>query len=515
MSRKENILVRTPQDLERKYDFSNIGKLYKNYELQKQGLNKIENELIEFSKQTTKDITDLKSQVDGKIATWFFNGIPTLDNYPANEWATNESKIEHLADIYYDKDTGYAYRFIQQNESTFEWILINDTALTQALALANKAKDTADKKRQIFIDVPSPPYDCGDLWIKDRELYRCQTTKEDTETFEDNDWIIATKYTDDTVANQVGKDLTILSGTVTKIKENVNNLTTTMTNTTKAVDEQGNKIGDLEIKSSETSQSVDEIFANITDITNNLDENYYPGRKVEELILNLKNGLTNKYSVGGGNNIFRNTALYFESSNYSSGYEFWKGTIKEKTNIESKTRTSMLLQNSSVSQRQEVPNDIYTISFKYKRLNDLATASVKINDVEYQLENNGIFTKTIEVKTSDINIEFICDTVDGYEIYELMVNYGEVALTYSQNANETKTDTVEISEGIKIKSDATDSVFKANADGIRTEDKTGNVVTEFLDTGTKTKKLQAEQGIIANLLIEDIDGQVWITGLGR
>ena len=96
-----------------------------------------------------------------------------------------------------------------------------------------------------------------------------------------------------------------------------------------------------------------------------------------------------------------------------------------------------------------------------------------------------------------------------------MVNYGEVALTYSQNANETKTDTVEISEGIKIKSDATDSVFKANADGIRTEDKTGNVVTEFLDTGTKTKKLQAEQGIIANLLIEDIYGQVWITGLGR
>lgn len=508
-----SVLLRTPEDLERKY-LTKIGELQKNYELQKLGLNKVENELNDFANQVTKDITDLQNQTDGQISTWFESGVPTLENYPASEWTTEEIKKQHLADIYYDKETGYAYRFIQ-NVNNFEWQLLEDNAITQALAIANSAKDTADRKRQVFINQPSPPYDVGDIWIKNQELYRCQTTKSSLETFEDNDWIIATKYTDDTVANQVGQNLTILSGTVTEIINDVDELSQTMTNTTQLVNEQGEKVGDLEIKTSQTSQSVDEIFASVSDITTNLDENYYSGKKIDELILNVKNGLTNNYSVGGGNNIFRNTGLFFENSEYTSGYEFWEGSVKRKNNMDSKSQTSMLLQNSSLKQSQTVPNDIYTVSFKFIKLNPLANLNIIINEVEYSLDDADYFIKTIEVQTREITIEFVCDTVDGYEIYELMVNYGEIALTYSQNANETKTDTVEISEGIKIISTATDSVFKANADGIRTEDKLGNVTTEFLDTGMKTNKLQATQGIISNLLIEDVDGQVWLTGLGR
>ena len=175
----------------------------------------------------------------------------------------------------------------------------------------------------------------------------------------------------------------------------------------------------------------------------------------------------------------------------------------------------MILQNGFLAQRQEVPNDIYTISFKYKRLNELANGKVKINDIEYILEDNGIFTEIVEVQTAELYIEFQCDCVDGYEVYELMVNFGEISLTYSQNNNEIKTDTVEISEGIKITSTATDSIFRANADGIRTENKLGEVTTEFLDNGMKTTDLEADKGIVANLLIAEVSGQVWLTGLGR
>lgn len=251
------------------------------------------------------------------------------------------------------------------------------------------------------------------------------------------------------------------------------------------------------------------------EITSDIRDNYYTKTTTNELINDISKGLVNRYTVGGGNNLFRNTGLYFENANYTSGFDFWDGVVKKLDNNYSKSKTSMILQNGSLSQRQEVPNDIYTISFKYKKLNELANGKVKINDIEYILEDNGIFTEVIEVQTAELYIEFICDCIDGYELYELMVNFGEISLTYSQNNNEIKTDTVEISEGIKITSTATDSIFRANADGIRTENKLGEVTTEFLDNGMKTTDLEADKGIVANLLIAEVSGQVWLTGLGR
>lgn len=251
------------------------------------------------------------------------------------------------------------------------------------------------------------------------------------------------------------------------------------------------------------------------EIQSNLQENYYTRTTVNELIEDTKQGLTNRYTVGGGNNLLRNTGLYFETSTdkYSSGYEFWTGTVRRVTNMNSKSKTSMYLQNGTLSQRQEISNDIYTVSFQYNRLNNLATANVLINGFEYELDESGTFTATIDISTGDINIVFDCDTIDGYEIYELMCNFGEVALQYTQNANETKTDTVEISEGIKITSDDTNSTFRANADGIRIENRDGSSTTEFLDSGTRTDMITAGQGIIADLLIEKVDGQVWIVGI--
>ena len=296
MERREVNLVRTATDLERKYDFSKLVVLEKNYELQKLGLNKIENELTNFVNATTKNIEELQNQVDGNITTWFSTGVPTLENYPANEWNTDESKNNHLGDTYYDQDTGYAYRFIKENNS-FSWKKIEDSDVTKALAIANAAKDTADRKRQVFIEQPIPPYDVGDLWIKDRELYRCQTTKASKESFEENDWIDALKYTDDTVANQVGNKLTILSGTVTEIREDVDELSNTMTNTTELVNEQGEKIGTLETKTSQTSQTVDGLTSTVSGISTNLNNNYTSNDELEQKLEEQKNSITNEMTT--------------------------------------------------------------------------------------------------------------------------------------------------------------------------------------------------------------------------
>lgn len=104
--------------------------------------------------------------------------------------------------------------------AVYSWQQIIDSDLTQALALANAASDTADSKRRVFIEPPTPPYDNGDLWLKNEEIYVCQISKGLGESYEEVDFVIATKYTDDTLAIKVQDNLEVLRGTVLTIKEN-------------------------------------------------------------------------------------------------------------------------------------------------------------------------------------------------------------------------------------------------------------------------------------------------------
>lgn len=284
--------VRSAQDLERKYDLKSILKLKENFELQKNGLNKVENELTEFVIATTNNLQEIQNQVDGNITTWFLSGVPTLNNEPTINWNTIEEKNNHLGDLYYDKETGYSYRFTVENE-IYEWIKLTDSDITEALAIANSAKDTADSKRRVFVVQPIPPYDVGDLWINNEELYRCQTTKGKEEIFENNDWIVATKYTDDTVANQVGENLTILSGTVTEIRKDVDKLDTTMINTTELVNEQGKKVGLLEEKQSQTTQTVDEITSSVNHLNQTVNKIQTITNTLEGNPIKIENALEN------------------------------------------------------------------------------------------------------------------------------------------------------------------------------------------------------------------------------
>ena len=204
-TKQERNRVRTVEDLMRRYDLDAIVFLKQASKNSEEGLNRVNAELEGFVNATLTSLKDMQNQIDGSITTHFYKGVPSMENIPASEWTTDELKKAHLGDLYYDQDTGYAYRFALNGE-VYEWTKIVDNDVVEALALANAAQDTADGKRRVFTDTPSPPYDKGDLWIKDREIYICLYSREDGE-FASGDFGVATKYTDDTRANEVAADL--------------------------------------------------------------------------------------------------------------------------------------------------------------------------------------------------------------------------------------------------------------------------------------------------------------------
>ena len=165
-------------------------------------------ENISFVNQLSKDLEAVKNQIDGAIETWFYEPVPTLSNEPAVNWTTNEDKNVHLGDLYYDGN-GKAYRF-QMSDTSYVWQVITDSDITKALADAKKAQDTADGKRRVFVTTPSNAsvYDIGDLWVNatygsyKNDLLRCKTSKQANAQFSIEHWELASKYTDDTKANQ-------------------------------------------------------------------------------------------------------------------------------------------------------------------------------------------------------------------------------------------------------------------------------------------------------------------------
>lgn len=166
--------------------------------------------LKEYIKQ---EIDNIQNQVDGAIETWFYDPVPTLENLPASDWDTDEKKNNHLGDLYYSKE-GKAYRFQYEQEKGWYWNAITDTDIVKALGNAQKAQDTADGKRRIFVRQPqnSDAYDIGDMWVnatygstyKD-DMLRANTSKKTGEAFSISHWELASKYTDDTLAQEAKK----------------------------------------------------------------------------------------------------------------------------------------------------------------------------------------------------------------------------------------------------------------------------------------------------------------------
>lgn len=190
-------------------------------------------------------IAELQNQVDGAIETWFYDGVPTLENAPAISWKTDNDKKIHLGDLYYNNKTGKAYRFAKDS-NTYKWTLITDTDIAKALSDARMAQETANGKMKVFSVQPTTPYQVGDIWVNatypsdgstyKNEVLRCQTNKAAGSQFAIGDWIKASKYTDDTVANAAKKAAEDAQKAAQTAQTDINNLGKTVTDNKKEFD---------------------------------------------------------------------------------------------------------------------------------------------------------------------------------------------------------------------------------------------------------------------------------------
>ena len=126
MSKQDRQGVRTPADIERKY---NLGKM----------------------RETLLLLTEKVSEFEKQSQTWFGWGIPTLGNYPADLWDTDALKNSHVGDIYYDNDTGSLYLF-RETDKAYEWvacaggggIVVTSGGASATLSLAPNLKGAVD-----------------------------------------------------------------------------------------------------------------------------------------------------------------------------------------------------------------------------------------------------------------------------------------------------------------------------------------------------------------------------------
>ena len=149
-------------------------------------------------------IKDLQKQTDGAIETWFYEGVPTLDNLPAIDWNTSELKKIHIGDLYYDQITGYAYRFTKYNDDVnpYRWNRIKDNDIVSALDAANRAQITADGKMKVFYgDIKPTNYQVGDMWVNatlegkfNNDIARA--VADNKTSFNANDWVLASRYSE-------------------------------------------------------------------------------------------------------------------------------------------------------------------------------------------------------------------------------------------------------------------------------------------------------------------------------
>ncbi|WP_455671701.1 InlB B-repeat-containing protein [Phocaeicola sp.] len=191
-------------------------------------------ELNTFVEETFKNtVGDLSKQIDGKVETWF-----QVDD-PSKTWKGAASL--HEGDIWFNSTTKKLKIYRISNNGgviTSFWDVIEDQKTidaynnaSQAIQSADNAQKTADKKRTIFTSsfAPNPPYLIGDLWTQGvngtGDLMVCCISRAEGTVSGSGDWKKATKYTDDTTANEaldkVKKVQASLDNIPTEVKDSI------------------------------------------------------------------------------------------------------------------------------------------------------------------------------------------------------------------------------------------------------------------------------------------------------
>ena len=138
----------------------------------------------------------------------------------------------------------------------------------------------------------------------------------------------------------------------------------TQTDYTKA-DKTDRKINQTYIIANKQKSEIELVTREINSVKNDLSNNYYNIEQSNVLMQNATDGLLNKLSQVGGNNLLRNTFFY----EYENGLlTYWSGPQKVVPKYESKSRNALSLQNGTIKQSVNLTNKKYCCSFKYIKL---------------------------------------------------------------------------------------------------------------------------------------------------
>lgn len=292
-------------------------------------------------------------------------------------------------------------------------------------------------------------------------------------------------------------------------------ITQTLKNTQIIVDKANQNILGIIEKQEGQSNQITSIEASLdginTKIQDNQDEINERFNKIETTLEGTTQILSNK----GGNNIF-----YYAKEFWTDGTENGTAKLNEYTDTEvqkiSVSGNGYKINKGTSEQKVNVKNDIYTISFTYKKLIDLATGYVLINNERIDLSSSEWKEEviTLNIDTNNVDFKIISDTDNAFEIYDLMGTIGEEKQIWTQNPNETRTDTVTIGKGIEVKSSSKNTYARFDADGNRIfNNSTNEVVTALTDKGVETNEIDSELGKIGGILIQKMDSQTWISSL--
>lgn len=158
-----------------------------------------------FEGAFSEAIKDVRSQIDGKAETWY------QEDDPSANWKDDITRDKHLGDLWYRPSAQKNYMYSLLDPSGYGWKEID--------GVPDGVYDYVDTKAQIFVgeSKPSAPYNINDLWLKlvdgeATDIYRCVESKTQEGSEEDNDWKLASYYTDsstvaDFIRDTYGKDL--------------------------------------------------------------------------------------------------------------------------------------------------------------------------------------------------------------------------------------------------------------------------------------------------------------------
>lgn len=104
-------------------------------------------------KELEGNIKELQDQIDGVVEAWNGMGAPTLTNYPANQWTTEEERKRHERDIYTDitpyvddattPTSGQSWKWYYNSPTDYGWVKVADSDAIKALQLAQiSVRDT-------------------------------------------------------------------------------------------------------------------------------------------------------------------------------------------------------------------------------------------------------------------------------------------------------------------------------------------------------------------------------------